>query len=197
MEENILVSSHSFTSPLVRAPPQLPISPSPTTSGVDNFQHLIFGNSQSPDKFTGKPKIVSHPKSSQKSLKHKSTFTFTLRTIYPSTRSMAQPDISPDIKNTRIRPSINEGFLPATKNYAILAALLQHEEDNFLKRTVKNRSQQIRSETMVDQISQRCSARHEVHNLEDKEHIIMRYGDLSTFMQQPEEDEAQKLMEKE
>ena len=50
-----LVSSHSCTSPLVRAPPQLPLVPSPTTCAVDDFQRLIFGNSQPPDKFTGNP----------------------------------------------------------------------------------------------------------------------------------------------
>ena len=55
--------------------------PSPITCAVDYFQRLRFGNSQSPDKFTGKPKIFSHPKNSQESLKQKSTFTFTLRTI--------------------------------------------------------------------------------------------------------------------
>ena len=71
---------------------------------------------------------------------------------------MAQPDISPDSKNTHIRPSINEGFRPATNNDAILVALLQHEEDNFLKLTVENRSQQIRSEQMADQLSQRYTA---------------------------------------
>ena len=30
---------------------------------VDNFQLLIFGNSQSPEKFTGKPRIAILPKS--------------------------------------------------------------------------------------------------------------------------------------
>ena len=84
-----LVSLHSRTFPLVRAHPYLTISLSPTTCGVDNFQCLIFGNSRSPNKFTGKPKIVSHPTISQERLKKKSMFTFTLRTIYPSTRSMA------------------------------------------------------------------------------------------------------------
>ena len=58
-----------------------------------------------------------------------------------------------------MRPSINEGFRPATDNDAILAALLQHEEDNFSKPTVENRSQKIRSDQMVYQLSQRCSAR--------------------------------------
>ena len=106
----LLVIMHSCTSSLVRAPPQLPLYPSPTTCVVYDFQHLIFGNSKSPDKFTGKPKIANHPTISQESLKHKSTFKFKLRTIYPSTRSMGHPDISPDSKNTHIRPSINKGF---------------------------------------------------------------------------------------
>ena len=88
-----LVSFHLHTSHLVSAPLQLIFSPSPTTCEVDNFQPLIFGNGQSPEKFTGKPKIVSHLTSSQEILKHKSIFTFTLHTIYPSMRSMAQPDI--------------------------------------------------------------------------------------------------------
>ena len=84
-----LVSLHSRTSPLVFESTQLKLYPSPTTSAVDDFQRLRFGNSQSPNKFTGKPKIVSHPKSSQERLKYKSMFTFTLRNIYPSTISMA------------------------------------------------------------------------------------------------------------
>ena len=56
----------------------------PGMYAVDNFQRLIFGNSQLSKKFTGKPKIVSLPTSSRESVKHKSTFTFTLtlRTIY-------------------------------------------------------------------------------------------------------------------
>ena len=135
-----LVSSHLCTSLLVRAPPQLTLSPSPTTCAVDNFQRLRFFNIQSPDKLTGKTKIISHPESSQESVKHKSTFTFTFHTIDPSTRSMAQPNTPPDSKNTHIRPSINEGFRTATNNDAILAALLQHEEDNISKPIVKNRS---------------------------------------------------------
>ena len=36
---------------------------------VYNFQRLIFGNSQSPDRFTGNPKIVSLPTSSQEIVK--------------------------------------------------------------------------------------------------------------------------------
>ena len=35
-----------------------------------------------------------------------------------------------------------------------------------------------------------------VHNLKEKEQTIMRDGDLATMMQEQEEDEAQKLMEK-
>ena len=85
-----LVSSYSCTSPLVGAPPQMTLSPSPTTCAVDDFQHLRFGNSQSPDKFTGKPKIVSHPTISKERLKHKPMLTFKLRTIYPYTRPMAR-----------------------------------------------------------------------------------------------------------
>ena len=99
-----LVSLHFFTSPLVHATPQLPLFPSATTCAVDDFQRFIFGNIRSPNKFTGKPKIASHPKSSQEILKHKSTFTFTFaftfHTIYPSKRSMAHPNISPYIKKT-------------------------------------------------------------------------------------------------
>ena len=36
-----------------------------------------------------------------------------------------------------------------------------------------------------------------VHNLEKKEQMIMRDGELATIMQHQEEDEAQKLTEKE
>ena len=49
---------------------------------VENSQRLIFGNSQSSNKFAGNPKIVSHPTSSQEILKQKSIFTFKLRSIY-------------------------------------------------------------------------------------------------------------------
>ena len=37
----------------------------------------------------------------------------------------------------------------------------------------------------------------EVHNLEKKEHMIMRDGEFSTMIQQQEEDEALKSMQKE
>ena len=74
-----LESSYLRPLPLICVPPQLKISPSPTTCAVDYFQCLIFINSHSPYKFTGKPKIVSHPTSSQESLKHKSMFKFTLQ----------------------------------------------------------------------------------------------------------------------
>ena len=37
--------------------------------------------------------------------------------------------------------NLDAGFPPATNNDAILAALLQHNEDNFSKLTVDNRSQ--------------------------------------------------------
>ena len=56
----------------------------PGMCAVDNLQRLRFGNIQSPEKFTGKPKIVSLPTSSQESVKHKSLFTFkfALNTTY-------------------------------------------------------------------------------------------------------------------
>ena len=73
---------HSRPLPFEHAPPQLTLPPSITTCAVDDSQRLIFGNSQSPDKFTGKTKTVSHLTSSQESLKYKSTFTFILPTIY-------------------------------------------------------------------------------------------------------------------
>ena len=59
----------------------------PRMCAVDNFQRLIFGNSQSSENFTRKPKIISLPKNSQESVKHKSTFmfTFTLCNIYTLT----------------------------------------------------------------------------------------------------------------
>ena len=128
-----LVSSRLGTSPLVRVPPQLtfPFTYHPFNGpgiyAVENFQFLRFVNSQSPDKLTGKPKIVSLPTSSHESVKHKSTFmlTFTLRTIY-------------EVNGTA---QYLERCWHATNNIAILAALLQHEEDTFLKLTVENRSQ--------------------------------------------------------
>ena len=112
-----LVSLHLCTSPLVRAPPQLTPFPSPTTCAVENSQRWKFGNSQSLDKFTGKPKTqiniyiyIAHH-----------------LTIYEVNGTA----ISPDIKNIHIQSSINKGFWPATDNDAILAELLQPKEDNF------------------------------------------------------------------
>ena len=75
---------------------------------------------------------------------------------------MAQPDI---------KAIYQQRFWPATDNVAIIAALLQHEEDNFSILTVKN-------------------------NLEEKERMIMRDCELATIMQQQEEEKAQKLTEK-
>ena len=105
------------------------------------FPTLDIRKGQSPDKFTGKPKMASLPTSSQESVKHKwmftFTFTLTLRTIYKVNDTAQYP----------------KRCWPATNNNAIIDTLLQHKEDNFLKMTVDNRSQQIRSEQMVDQIS--------------------------------------------
>ena len=84
-----LLILHLCTSPLGTEPPQLTLFSSPTTCMLDNFQRLIFGNSQSPNKFTGNPKTFSHLKISQERQKHKLMFTFTRPTVYPSTRSMA------------------------------------------------------------------------------------------------------------
>ena len=123
-------------------PLHLPLLQIPGMYAVGNFQRLIFGNIQSPNKFTGKPKIVSLPTSSQESVKEKSMFmfTFTLRTIY-------------EVNGTAWYLKC---CWPATYNNAIFAALLQHEEDNLETdgwKQVEKISQQIRSEQMVDQIS--------------------------------------------
>ena len=71
-----LVSLQSHTSPLVCATPPTETSlftfhpfNGRTMCTVDNFQQLWFGNSQSTNNFKGKPKIVSHPTSSQEILK--------------------------------------------------------------------------------------------------------------------------------
>ena len=104
---------------------------------VDNFQRLIFGNSRSPKNFTGKPKIVSLPTSSQESVKHKSTFTFkfTLRTIY----------------KVNVTAWYIERCWPATNNYATPAAFLQHEEDRVSKLMVENRSKIDRNKYVLNQ----------------------------------------------
>ena len=89
----------------------LPFLQRPSMCAVDNFQRLIFG---------------SLPTSSQESVIQKSTFTFTftLRTIY-------------EVNGTA---RYIERCWPATDNDAILATLLQHNEDNFLKLTAENRT---------------------------------------------------------
>ena len=78
---------------------------------LDNFQCLIFG---------------SLPTSSHESLKHKSTFTFTftLHTIY-------------EVNGTA---RYLKRCWPTRDNDAILAALSQHNKDNFSKLTAKNRT---------------------------------------------------------
>ena len=126
-----LVSFHSCTSPLVCAPPQLTLSPSPTACVVDDIQRLRFYNSQSPNKFTGKPKIQSPDKF----------------TGNPKTRINIYIYIAHHIRGqlhiqiSHIRPSINRGFQSATDNDVILTTLLQHGEEKYSKLTVKNRSQ--------------------------------------------------------
>ena len=71
---------------------------------VDNFQRLMFGNSWSPDKFTGKRKT-----------KIIVIFTFTLRTIYEFNGTYQYLE----------RSSL------ATDNDTIITALLHHEKDYF------------------------------------------------------------------
>ena len=93
----------------------------PSMCAVDNFQHLRFG---------------SLPTSSQESVKHKSTFTFTftLRTIYK-------------VNGTA---RYLKRCLPVTNNGSILAALLHHNEDNFLKLKAKNRTKIDLNKSVLD-----------------------------------------------
>ena len=127
--ENIFsVISHSCTTPLVRAPPQLPLFPSFTTCAVDDFQHLRFGNSQSPVKFTGKPKT-------QINIYIYIAHHLPINEVNGITQYLLRQ------RKHHIRQSINRGFWPAADNDAILTALFQHEEDNFSKLAVGNRYQ--------------------------------------------------------
>ena len=113
-------------------------------------------------------------------------------TIYPSTRSMEQPDISPENENTHLRPPINKGFLPATDNDAIFAALSKHKQDNFSTLTAENRLQQIHSEKLWIRypkyyqlaLDMQRIEEDKVQNLEEKEQMIMRDDKHSTMMQQ-------------
>ena len=91
----------------------------PGMCAVENFQRFKFGNSQSPDNFTGNPKIFSLPKMSQESVKHKSTFMFKfiLHAIY-QVNGTAQ---------------YLKRCWPATDNDAIFSLLLQHKEYNFFE----------------------------------------------------------------
>ena len=88
---------------------------------VYNFQRLIFGNSRSPDKFTGKrtTQIIF-------------TFTSTLRTIY-------------DVNGTA---RYLERCSSDTDKDTIVAALLQHQEDNFSKLMDENRSKIDRNKSV-------------------------------------------------
>ena len=88
----------------------------PRMCKVVNFQRLRFDNSQSPDKYTGKPKIVSLPKNSKEGVKKRTfMFTFILRTI----------------QKVNVTAQYIERCWPATNNNSIISILLQHEEDNF------------------------------------------------------------------
>ena len=92
----------------------------PGMCAVYNFQRLIFGNSPSPGKFTGKPK------------KSRFTLTFILCTIY----------------KVNVVAQYLEMCSPTTDNNVIIAALLQHQEDNFSKPTGKNRSKIDRNKSV-------------------------------------------------
>ena len=116
----LFVSWILWTPPLVHAPTQLTIPPSPTTPStatacvwytISNAWYLA---------------IVGCPTSSQESVKQKSlfTFSFTLRTIY-------------DVNGTAI---YLKRCWHDTDNDGIISALLQHNEDNFSKLTDENRS---------------------------------------------------------
>ena len=124
----------SWTSPNDTAPFTYQPFNVPGMCAEEKFQPWGFGNSWSPEKFTGKPKIVSLPTSSQESVKHKSlfTFTFTLYTIY-------------EVNGTAQYP---EKRWTATDNDTTLAALLQQKEDDFSKLAVKNRSKIDRNKSV-------------------------------------------------
>ena len=81
-------------------------------------------------------RFCSLPTSSQESVRHKSTFmfTFTLRTIY-------------EVNGTA---RYLKRCWPATDNNAIIVALLQHEEDNFFRLMVKNRSKIDRKKSVLN-----------------------------------------------
>ena len=104
---------------------------SPTTCAVDDFQRLRYGNSQSPEKFTEKPRIQII------------IYIYIAQHLRVKWHSLVY----------HIRPSINKGFSSDTNIDALLAALLQHKEDNFSNSMVENIPKQIRSGQMVDQIS--------------------------------------------
>ena len=101
--KNILsVSSRLCTSYLVRAPPQLKLPPSPTTPWTaPECARSTISNAWD---FS----VVGHPRISQESVKHKSSFTFTFTLL--------------NIYEVNDKSRYIESLSPATDNDAIIAA---------------------------------------------------------------------------
>ena len=80
-----------------------------------------------------------------------------------------------------------------TNNYAILAALLQHKEDNFSKLTVKNISQKICAEQSFDQLSLGVIDAIAISSPPEDNTAIFRDDQLALALQQIEGDEVGKV----
>ena len=89
---------------------------------------------------------------------------------------------------TNISPSINEGFQTDTDNDAILAALLQNEEDSFSKMTVKNISQQNCSKQMIYQLSSEMIGTIAISSPPEDNAAISRDDQIALALQRLEED---------
>ena len=99
-------------------------------------------------------------------------------------------------RSTHIRPSINKVFQPATDNDAILAVLLQPEQDNFSKLMVKNRLQQICSKQMVNKLSSVMIGVIDISIPPEDNMAISIDAHLALALQRLEEDEVNNLEEK-
>ena len=94
---------------------------------------------------------------------------------------------------TNISLSINKGFQPTTDDDAILATLLQHEEDNFSKLTVKLLSQTMHSEQRVDQFSLLMIGKIAISDPPEDNTDNSRDNQISMTLQRFEEDNVQNL----
>ena len=90
---------------------------------------------------------------------------------------------------TRISPSINKLFWTAANNNAILTALLQHEEDKFLKLTVKIYIATNPFWKKVDQISSEMIGTIAISSPLEDNADISRDAQLALALQKLEEDE--------